>query len=311
MQGFNKYYPPDFDPDKHKSLNSYQGKHALGDRARKIDQGVLITRFELPYNIWCLNCNSHIGMGVRYNAEKRKVGMYYSTPIFAFRCKCHLCSGWFEIRTDPKNTRYVVEYGARQKMEDWNPEENGGYAVHDSEAAATPVDPLASLEKTTAAKTLATTVTAPRLEELYDLSDKYNADPYSHSKRTRHFFREEKKVEKAKEAVDNQIKDQFALPKELKLVREEEVAEEAKESWNLKRAQESREKSDKLFPKQTFAQVVQAQIQGRKDSSVERRQKSLSSNRQASTLSAILMRNTLRSTKRQPSDAKSLGIIKR
>jgi hypothetical protein len=28
------------------------GKHALGDRARKIDQGILITRFELPFNIW-------------------------------------------------------------------------------------------------------------------------------------------------------------------------------------------------------------------------------------------------------------------
>jgi hypothetical protein len=30
----------------------YSGKHALGDRARKIDQGILITRFELPFNIW-------------------------------------------------------------------------------------------------------------------------------------------------------------------------------------------------------------------------------------------------------------------
>ena len=30
----------------------YIGKHALGDRARKIDQGILITRFELPFNIW-------------------------------------------------------------------------------------------------------------------------------------------------------------------------------------------------------------------------------------------------------------------
>ena len=28
------------------------GKHALGDRARKLDQGILITRFELPYHIW-------------------------------------------------------------------------------------------------------------------------------------------------------------------------------------------------------------------------------------------------------------------
>src|SRR5712671_462361 len=48
------------------------------------------------------SCNAHIGMGVRYNAEKKKIGMYYSTPIFSFRCKCHLCSGWFEIQTDPQ-----------------------------------------------------------------------------------------------------------------------------------------------------------------------------------------------------------------
>jgi coiled-coil domain-containing protein 130 len=101
MQGFNKYYPPDYDPSQG-SLNTVRGKHALGDRARKLDQGILITRFELPFNIWCLTCNNHIGMGVRYNAEKKKIGAYFSTPIFSFRCKCHLCDGWFEIQTDPK-----------------------------------------------------------------------------------------------------------------------------------------------------------------------------------------------------------------
>lgn len=41
MQGFNKYYAPDFDPNKTSSLNAYHGKHALGDRARKVS-------FELP-----------------------------------------------------------------------------------------------------------------------------------------------------------------------------------------------------------------------------------------------------------------------
>lgn len=41
-------------------------------------------------------------MGVRYNAEKKKIGNYYSTPIYSFRCKCHLCDGWFEIHTDPQ-----------------------------------------------------------------------------------------------------------------------------------------------------------------------------------------------------------------
>jgi hypothetical protein len=33
-------------------LTTLTGKHALGDRARKLDQGILIVRFELPFNIW-------------------------------------------------------------------------------------------------------------------------------------------------------------------------------------------------------------------------------------------------------------------
>lgn len=40
------------DPTIPCTTHSISGKHALGDRARKLDQGVLITRFELPFNIW-------------------------------------------------------------------------------------------------------------------------------------------------------------------------------------------------------------------------------------------------------------------
>jgi coiled-coil domain-containing protein 130 len=182
----------------------------------------------------------------------------------------------------------------------------------DSEAAAKPVDPLASLEKSTAAKTLATNVTAPRIEELYELSDKHNFDPYVHSKRIRRYFREEKKVEKAKEAADNQIKDQFALPKELKLVEEKDVAEEAKESWKQSRLLAAAEKTESVSMEQTFAQARQAQSRN-SEASVERRTKGLPSNRQASTLGAILLRNTLRSAKKRPPDnnGKSIGIVKR
>lgn len=104
------------------------GTHALRERARKLHLGILIIRFEMPYNIWCEGCNNHIGMGVRYavfkcvefsellneytqdfkishyfryNAEKSKVGMYYTTPVYKFRMKCHLCSSHFEMQTDP------------------------------------------------------------------------------------------------------------------------------------------------------------------------------------------------------------------
>jgi len=232
MQGFNKYYPPDYDGEKHKSLNAYRGKHALGDRARKLDKGILITRFELPFNIWCGTCNNHIGMGVRYNAEKKKIGSYYSTPMYSFRCKCHLCDGWFEIQTDPKNTRYVVVAGARQKDEEWNPEENGGFAIHDTEGNAGPADPLVALEKSTVAQNHATKVQIPRLESLQEVSDHYNSDPYALSTLVRKRFRAEKKLDAAKREVDDQLKGRYGLPETLQLVGEDDEAkEEAREQW--------------------------------------------------------------------------------
>lgn len=43
-----------------------------------------------------------LSIGVRYNAEKKTVGKYYSTPIIQFRMKCHLCDNYIEIQTDPK-----------------------------------------------------------------------------------------------------------------------------------------------------------------------------------------------------------------
>ena len=46
--------------------------------------------------------------GVRYNAEKKKVGNYYTTPIYRFRMKCHLCDNYIEIETDPKVLLTVV-----------------------------------------------------------------------------------------------------------------------------------------------------------------------------------------------------------
>ncbi|TFY62187.1 hypothetical protein EVJ58_g4020 [Rhodofomes roseus] len=232
MQGFNKYYPPDYDGEKHGSLNAYRGKHALGDRARKIDQGILIVRFELPFNIWCGTCNNHIGMGVRYNAEKKKIGNYYSTPMYSFRCKCHLCDGWFEIQTDPQNTRYVVTSGARQKDEDWDPEENGGFAVHETNPNAGPVDPLAALEKSTDAQNYVNQVQVPRLESIQSLSDHYGTDPYSLSKKARKRFREEKKVEKAKQEFDDKLKSTYGLPETLALTAEsEESKAEANKLW--------------------------------------------------------------------------------
>jgi len=233
MQGFNRYYPPDFDPKTHDTLNNYHGKHALGDRARKIDKGILITRFELPFNIWCGSCEAHIGMGVRYNAEKKKVGMYHTTPIYSFRCKCHLCGSWFEIRTDPKNTRYVVESGARQKYEEWDEEENGGIVLNRKEDGESS-DAFAQVEKKTRDKITALE-TKDRLEELMEFSDARNSDPFALSQRLRKTFRKEKAELITKSRGDDQLRSKYSLPAGLKFIEPEDGSSDQHEVMEARR----------------------------------------------------------------------------
>lgn len=60
----NKYYPPEWDPSKG-SINKYRKSHPLRERAKKLHLGILVIRFEMPYNIWCDGCKNHVGTGVR------------------------------------------------------------------------------------------------------------------------------------------------------------------------------------------------------------------------------------------------------
>lgn len=62
LQADNFYYPPGWDPSKG-SLNKFNNSHgALGDRGRKLaSDGILVIRFEMPFNVWCAGCNHLIG----------------------------------------------------------------------------------------------------------------------------------------------------------------------------------------------------------------------------------------------------------
>lgn len=146
----NMYYPPEWTPEKG-SLDKFHGHHPLGYRARKISKGILIVRFEMPFNVWCLGCHRHIGMGVRFNAEKKAVGHYFSTKIYSFRMCCPSCSQTIEIRTDPEHRDYAVTAGARRKNETWEtgPEINGAVKVllDEREKVAAKSDILLNLER--------------------------------------------------------------------------------------------------------------------------------------------------------------------
>ncbi|GAA5865344.1 hypothetical protein JCM8547_005061 [Rhodosporidiobolus lusitaniae] len=252
MQGFNKYYPPDYDPEKHSSLNSYHGKHALGDRARKIDEGILVVRFELPYNIWCGHCNAHVGQGVRYNAEKKRVGSYYSSAIWSFRFKCHLCSGWIEIRTDPQNTRYVVTQGARQKHEEADDPEADGMLVVDSTTSTStaPPDPFAALEKNVTQQTRALSTSA-RLTALHEQNSTNWDDPFSASQRLRNSFRKKKKeILKSEEKAEG-VRAKYGLGERISVETMRTPARGTREAEEEERAWEKARKEKEKMAKET------------------------------------------------------------
>ncbi|XP_052776847.1 coiled-coil domain-containing protein 130 homolog [Mya arenaria] len=217
----NKYYPPDWDPSKG-SVNQYVGQHPLRDRAKKLGQGILVIRFEMPYNIWCGGCGSHIGMGVRYNAEKTKTGMYYTTPLYKFRMKCHLCDNYFEIQTDPKNHDYVILEGARRKEQRWDPKENGQIETEDKAVIKKmATDAMFKLEHgSDDVKKGKQAITC--LSSLESRRDEWK-DDYMLNKIARQKFREEKRVQKEKADSDADLLARSSLNIPLQKERDEDV----------------------------------------------------------------------------------------
>lgn len=188
-------------------------RHALGNRARKAGQGILTVRFEMPYPIWCTTCPKPtiIGQGVRFNAEKKKVGNYYSTPIFSFRMKHVVCGGWIEIRTDPKNTAYVVTEGAKKRDTGDDKVHEGEIVIRsDEERARLQNDAFAALEVTIDDRKQ-TKVDRNRIEELLEAKDKDWDDTFAANRRLRKVFRVERKVREKKEAITEGLKDKMSL----------------------------------------------------------------------------------------------------
>ncbi|KAJ4952808.1 hypothetical protein NE237_029640 [Protea cynaroides] len=199
----NFYYPPEWTP-KQGSLNKFHGQHALRERARKIDQGILIIRFEMPFNIWCGGCNSMIAKGVRFNAEKKQVGNYYSTKIWSFTMKSACCKHEIVIQTDPKNCEYVIISGAQRKTEDFDIEDAETFELPADEERGKLADPFYRLEhqeKDMKKKKEA----EPVLVRLQRVSDARHSDDYALNKALRGRLRQQKKRVAEEEKVSRKM----------------------------------------------------------------------------------------------------------
>lgn len=194
-----------------------QNRHALGNRARKAGQGILTVRFEMPFAIWCTTCPKPtvIGQGVRFNAEKKKVGNYHSTPIYSFRMKHNVCGGWMEIRTDPKNTAYVVTEGAKKRDTGEDKHMEGDIKIMTAEERERlQNDAFAALEGKVEDRKQALTDKS-RIEELHRAKEKDWDDPYAASKKLRRAFRADRKQKEKNEALTENLKDRMSLDLDL------------------------------------------------------------------------------------------------
>eukprot|EP00397_Hematodinium_sp_SG-2012_P027258 GEMP01028630.1.p1 GENE.GEMP01028630.1~~GEMP01028630.1.p1 ORF type:complete len:294 (+),score=60.55 GEMP01028630.1:162-1043(+) len=164
------YYPPEWTP-KQGTLDKFQRKkgfeHALGkSRTKNLHKGVLVIRFEIPFKVQCLNCENFIGIGTRFDADKKCVGEYHSTKIWEFSFKCgHIvnpevsrdrsvhCNNDLVFRTDPKNCDYELFQGLHRVVVNWDPKDSGTYELPDTETRERmDYDPMFKLEQTMKAR---------------------------------------------------------------------------------------------------------------------------------------------------------------
>ena len=229
-----RYVPPDLEGTI--SANAAQKKHALGARASKLaSHGILTVRFEMPFPIWCGTCSKPtiIGQGVRFNAEKKKVGNYYSTPIWSFRMRHPACGGSIEIRTDPKNTAYVVHEGAtKQDTGEDRLREGDQVIMTEEEREALRSNAFASLEKTIDDREQLKRATL-RIEDLAEISARQWDDPYAQNQRLRASFRVGRKAREVEGAKTEALKDKMSLGIDLLPASEEDTRRAALIDYGL------------------------------------------------------------------------------
>jgi coiled-coil domain-containing protein 130 len=214
-----RYYPPS--SDEPPTFNTSSSLRAT--TRRNAATGAQTVRFEMPFAVWCAGCEARthqptlIPQGVRFNAEKKKVGMYLSTPVWSFRMRHGACGAAVEIRTDPKAGEYVVFEGGRRR--DYGDADEGlvgggGELLTEEERERRRNDAFAALEGKVVDKEKGDEQ-KDRIAGLRRWRERDWADPYEASRRVRKGFRAERKVREQKATETEALKDKFGLDLDL------------------------------------------------------------------------------------------------
>jgi len=187
----NKYYPIEWDPSKG-SINTFVGQHPLRARAAKLDQGIMVIRFELPWSTFCTKCDRLLAKGVRFNADKKKVGNYFTTAIWSFKMNCPSCSNPLEVQTDPQNRDYVCVAGLKQRTVEYEATEENQLEKIAQGPDAPVADPFQKLENKQEDLEFAKDK-FPHLMELQELSSRNYKNDYQNARMLRNNLKKQQK----------------------------------------------------------------------------------------------------------------------
>ena len=121
------------------------------------------------------------------------------------------CGGWIEIRTDPKNTAYVVTEGAKKRDTGEDKGQEGEIRITtEEERARLEGDAFAKLEGKVEDKQR-TVCDKTRIEELYNTKERDWDDPGEANRRLRKAFRVGRKEREKSGKLTEALKDRMSL----------------------------------------------------------------------------------------------------
>lgn len=229
------------------------------------------------------------------------------------------------MRTDPKNTAYVVVEGAtkRDTGED-SAADGGGAILTDREREELRKNAFASLEKTIADRKQLE-MAAERLDDLEDLSRRHWDDPYARNQRLRKAFRVGRKEREKVAAATEDLKERMGLGMDLLPEREEDAKRAALVDFGSRPDGEDEE--DKALSKPLFASTTtgsRAKAQQKASSSLAVKGTRLKAEKEASKRKETFVADVISNTRAaqdpfliQPNNDKaannrpSLGIVKK
>lgn len=160
----NKYFPPDYDPERFPSLERSSKKSGT-------------VRLMAPFSMRCNTCGEFIYKSKKFNARKENTDEdYLGIQILRFYIKCPRCASEITFKTDPKNTDYTCEKGATRNYEPWKEEKQSETTAKKHRLRQEEGNPLVALENKTA--------DSKRELEIYDALDEIRAINARNEKRS-------------------------------------------------------------------------------------------------------------------------------